>query len=109
MSRQEAYKGKLIPIELKGLTAEEYAKKILGEDNELIYHDSYVEKLIEEKEEFFYSKKLDTLYRVKCEELDQSYFFVHHTNEDGTIDFSCSFYNGATYLEETIEENIPSF
>lgn len=109
MSEQKTIKGKLTSVDLKGLTAEEYAKKILGENSDLSYHESYIEKLVEEKEEFFYSKKLDTLYEAKYEEIDQNYFFVHHTNEDGTIDFVCSFYNGATYLEATIEENIPSF
>lgn len=106
MSEQKTIKGKLTSVDLGGLTVEEYAKKALGDNHELNYHKSYAEKLSEESEDFFYNKNLNTLYKATFEEIDPFYFFEHHKNEDGSIDFITSFYNGGTYLEELITENI---
>lgn len=109
MSEQKTIKGKLTSVDLKGLNIEEYAKKALGENSHLIYHDSYIEKLVEQSDGYLiYQEQSNKLYEVTYEEVDSNYFFFHHTNEDGTVDFVCSFYNGATYLEEAITENLPS-
>lgn len=109
MSEQKTIKGKLIPVDLGGLTVEEYAKKTLGENSDLSYHSSYVEKFVEQSDGcLIYQEQSNKLYKVAYEEVDPNYFFFHRTNEDGSTDFITSFYNGGTYLEEVITESIPS-
>lgn len=109
MSEQKTIKGKLTSVNLKGLNIEEYAKKALGKNSDLSYHESYIEKLVEQSDGgLIYQKQSNKLYKVTHEEVDPSYFFFHHANEDGSIDFITSFYNGGTYLEEVITESIPS-
>lgn len=108
MSEQKTIKGKLTSVDLKGLNIEEYAKKALGENSDLSYHESYIEKLVEQSDGvLIYQEQSNKLYKVTHEEVDPYYFFFHHTNEDGSIDFITSFYNGGGSLEEVITENLP--
>lgn len=111
MSEQKTIKGKLTSVDLKGLNIEEYAKKALGENSDLSYHESYIEKLVEQSDGgLIYQEQSNKLYKVTYEEadpVDPNYFFFHHANKDGSIGFVTSFYNGGTYLEEVITKNLP--
>lgn len=107
MSNTELHIGKLIPVKKisESETSTEVIIRLIG-DVEL-----------EEKEEDLLSQLNDgddkyylfdgTLYEAEDEELDASDSFCEISkNEDGTLNYVTSFYNGGTYLQEMIQEQL---
>lgn len=105
MSEDVTYRGKLIPVDLDGMTVEEKAREILGATELPDYYESYLEQLIDNDDYFYYSSSA-ILFRMESV-LDESDGFMNITpNEDGTFDFHTRFYNGGTYLAEMLEEGL---
>lgn len=99
MSRQETIKGKIRLVETNDI--EEFAKnKINGELLE--YYDSYLEQLLNDCDKYIEINGI--LYEVMestyCEDED---IFEASKNEEGTISFLVSYYNGGCSFSEAIE------
>lgn len=110
MSDVEAYKGKLTPVDLKGLDINNYIKTYLVPEIKALgsYYSSWVELMEEELEhKYFYDENSGVLYKIiKEEELVTDGFVTMHENQDGSYDYVLSFYNGATGFNDTIREGM---
>ena len=103
MSEIENYKGKLIPVDMNGLSLDEKIQEILGTKELGKFSSSWLEELNEVKyEQYYWNDKNKTLYEIVKKEYDPSGFMKLTENPDGTIDFITSYYNGGTYLAEMI-------
>ena len=109
MSKTEAHTGKLVPIEVFGLTEEIRAESICTqfgfEKSE--YHDSWIECLEDEG----YRKVLrhnGIMYKVNNVEHDPDSFSTCNINSDGTIDYMMIYYNGGASFDEALEHAIDS-
>lgn len=108
MSDTETHRGKIIPV-LRGEKENlaEYIERATGIEfldangdetddiQEFIYENDLFEKFV------WYDNKF---YKIESEELDDDYPVNHKVMPDGSIEFSCRFYNGGTCLAEIIEE-----
>lgn len=110
MSRVETYRGKLKKV--NGTEEiEELCKKVLEENG--FYgiskcSKSYSESIYDELDDKYVM--LDgTLYEIEKEELGDDYFCNLKRNDDGSIDFYTQFYNGGTYLNEMLEDELINF
>ena len=108
MSETVHHRGIITEIPKENKTTEELAMSILQENgiNELeSYYDSAIEYLLygDLKEDYFYYKKTDTLYKMSDSELDP-YDDIIRANkvDEKTIEYECRFYNGGASLNECI-------
>ena len=108
MSGAETHKGRLIPIPKYGrcnfFSLESRAECVckLLEYERQDYHTSWVDCL----QDFGYGEVFingGTIYKVEDEELDPYGFAEATLNEDGSIDYFISYYNGGACFEEVIE------
>lgn len=107
MSEVESYKGKLVPVEMNGLSLEEKCKELCSATELDSYVQSWFEQLKEEKyDSYYYSKQLDTLFAVEKTELDPEGFLEMTKNEDGSYEFMTSFYNGGASIAEVLDSGI---
>lgn len=108
MSRMVRKKGRLTPVvipesvdglenELKYLISEGFKFEFDSEDGEIDVDWFYSEEVMRTKD--------GKWFKIESEEIDD-YYVDMKRNNDGTIDFLCSFYNGGTYLEEVLEEGM---
>lgn len=107
MSETVHHQGKLIPIKMNGKTVEEKAKELafdLGSKEIPSYYDSWKEVLLYDYDNEYFVYK-DQIYKQEKEEQeDTEYLAKAKVNPDGTIDYTCIFYNGGTSLSECIED-----
>ncbi len=105
MSEMETHKGKLVPITNAGDNLEEQAKEIcsrLGLEREE-YHKTWIECLRDEGYRKVYIHG-DTIYEIQDTQLD-SYGFTEGTaNEDGSINYFISWYNGGASMDEVLDD-----
>lgn len=104
MSEEVNYRGKLIPVDLGGLTAEEKAREILGGVKLESYYESYLEKLDDGDVKYFHHEASDRLFVMEIESHGSGYFIDLTPNDDGSYDFHTQFYNGGTHLDEMLDE-----
>lgn len=110
MSHTEFHSGRVKEYILKEQTLEDFCKEKC-EDNELGSYENWVEKYKNESYEY----KPGTFIVVG----DKIYEILDHLstgddeddvtlikNDDGSISFMCSFYNGGTCFSEIIEEEL---
>lgn len=105
MSEDVTYRGKLIPVDLGGMTVEEKAHEILGATELPDYYESYLEQLLDDEDYLYYSPSA-TLFRVESIQDESDGFMNMTANKDGTFDFHTRFYNGGTYLAEMLEDGL---
>lgn len=117
MSRVETYRGRLIKVENGSVpnkwpvSLEELCKKVLKENgfNEISKScKSYEESIYDELDDKYVVLN-HTLYEIEKEELGDDYFCSLKRNKDGSIDFYTQFYNGGTYLNEMLEDELIDF
>lgn len=112
MSEDVSMKGKLVPVSLEGMTAEEKALSLIPKDkhvNVSEFYESALEYLTMEMNYYFH-KPSGTLYELSIIEEDLYDFMELIPNGDGSYDFLTRFYNGGTYLGEMLNEgfaNLP--
>lgn len=108
MSRVETYRGRLIKV---NGPIEEICRLVLEENG---FHGiskcckSYSESIYDELDDKYVVLN-ETLYRIEKEELGDDYFCSLKRNKDGSIDFYTQFYNGGTYLNEMLEDELINF
>lgn len=117
MSDYETLKGKIRKIDLQGMSAEQYAERIIKErglDSQIgqgpYFHNTYLEflKWYDDWAEGQYITIDGELYLIydTCD-FDSFTDYIHMTPiEDNTYEFHTSFYNGGTCLNEMIEDEI---
>jgi hypothetical protein len=118
MSRVETYRGRLIKVQNGSLpnewpvSLEELCKKVLEKNG---FHGiskcskSYTESIYDELDDKYVVLN-NTLYEIEKEEIDgDDYFCNLKRNNDGSIDFYTQFYNGGTYLNEMLEDELINF
>lgn len=117
MSDYETLKGKIRKIDLQGMSAEEYAERIIKEKGVDIkinegpfFYQTYIDilKWYDDWEEGRYITVDGVLYLIydTCD-IDSFADYIHMTPiEDNTYEFHTSFYNGGTCLNEMIEDEI---
>lgn len=101
MSQNESHVGILIEIPKVGNeTTEQQCRRLLNNVKLAKYYDTYVEMLDGETEYIIFN---DTVYDYESEEIDPYEHFTATKNDDGTINFSVSYYNGGCGFKEAIE------
>lgn len=117
MSDYETLKGKIRKIDLQGMSAEQYAERIIKEKGVDIkinegpfFYQTYIDilKWYDDWEEGRYITVDGVLYLIydTCD-LETSSDYIQLTPiADDTYDFYTSFYNGGTCLNEMIEDEI---
>lgn len=107
MSDVEAYRGKLIPVDLDGMTVEEKSQQLCSATERKSYNRTWIEQLEDESErKYFYDAVNERLFTVEKEDIEPDNFMVMSKNDDGSYEFVTSFYNGGTYLEGMLSEGI---
>lgn len=107
MSDVESYTGKLVPVEMHGLTLEEKCQELCTADTLPSYTESWLEELYDEYyKQYHYSAALDTLFVVEKEPFDPESVLQMEQQEDGTYSFMVSFYNGGASLNEMLEDGL---
>lgn len=105
MSSQENIKGrlKLIP-KLKEESLEDFAKRILNTELNTEWFDTYLEQL---SETYKYIIANDNVYEIieQCDLQDCDFCSID-TLGNGEFSFVTSFYNGGTYLNEVLQEEL---
>ena len=108
MSEVETIKGKLVVVPRAGKSLNElceYVCKIKGH-GELGYNNSWIEQISEELYQD-YMVIDDTLYVFESkEDIDSEGFEIVDKDDDGSINFFVSFYNGGGCLSEVIENAV---
>lgn len=104
MSDVEAYKGKLVPVDLDGKSVDMWIQDELKNVDLENYMD-LLDALYEERNgQYFYDRAGDVLYEIHRTPLDPE-GFVHSTaNPDGSYSFTVSYYNGGASFEEVMDE-----
>lgn len=109
MSCNESHFGKLRKVDLQGKSKEEWAKEkyehfFPNKPLPHFYTNDYVEALIDNVPTFVcLNNEFYELFDYKsCDE----YHNDMSVNPDGTLSFSCLFHNGATCLNEMLEESL---
>lgn len=117
MSDYETIKGKIRKVDLQGMSAEEYAERIIKEKGVDIkinegpfFYQTYIDilKWYDDWEEGRYITVDGVLYLIydTCD-LETSSDYIQLTPiADDTYEFHTSFYNGGTCLNEMIEDEI---
>lgn len=106
MSEMDTYRGRLTPVDRKGLGIEAWIQELLGWDSLGDYMD-WFEALDEERSnQYVYYSATDTLYEVERERLDPYGFVEASRREDGSVDFTVSYYNGGASFDEIMESAI---
>lgn len=107
MSDMETHKGKLIPICNFGDTLEERAEAACNQFGfqKAEWHDSWLECLRDEGYRKVYIHN-GVVYEVHDEELDSCGFAEATENEDGSIDYFISYYNGGAGFDEVLNAAI---
>ena len=110
MSYTEYHIGKIKPINITGEELENYCKQILLEHSYISenspekdeFYNSYAELLVDELgDEYMYLNGI--LYKIiEDKEVDDDVVNITR-NEDGTINYVATFYNGGTCLTEVLE------
>lgn len=104
MSETETHKGKLIPITIPdGTTLEEYAEEACNRLDlgcEAWPWRSWLECLEDHRKIVILD---DVIYWVEDEKLDPYGFIEGTLNEDGSIDYFISYYNGGASFTEVVE------
>lgn len=110
MSQTEFHVGKLVPVDLQGLTLEEMCKKICQEwgcteiDS---FNDSWEEQLKSDSyERYFIVDGIIYFLQDHTEDEPDGHFMNMRRESDGTINFVTQFYNGGTCLSEMVEDGI---
>jgi len=108
MSEQKRIRGKLKKIEIK-TTLENTAKEIMSLTNPNSTlpsgYDSYIEWLKDEGNYVFVNKELYEI--IEKNNVDPYRYYCDLTyNDDNTIDFVTSFYNGGACLLEMLEDEL---
>ena len=109
MSQQETVIGKLKLLEkIDGETLEEQCKRVYIErfepdDETLELCDNFQQHLGDEGWETFVIYNGDLYEAIQKKELDTMDIFNISKNEDGTYDFTLSYYNGGCCFSEAIE------
>lgn len=117
MSDYETIKGKIRKIDLQGMSAEEYAERIVkerGHDSEVAkgpyFYETYLEflKSYYDWEEGQYTTIGDDLYLIydTCDLDSFDNHIIMTSIADDTYEFYTSFYNGGTCLTEVLEDEI---
>lgn len=104
MSETVAYVGKLTPVDLEGLSVDEWIQKKLNR-TELEFGLTWLEELDEacdnSPERFFYHE--GKLYEVERVEFSPEDIAVSFKHADGTTGFVVSYYNGGCSFDEALE------
>lgn len=104
MSWDEHHFGKLVKVEYSG-SIEEFCKSIINKP--LTIYDTYKEWLVSDYE---YIITNDCIYKILEDyRSDDCYGTYLIPNEDGSINFFSSFYNGGTCLLEELEEALSKY
>jgi hypothetical protein len=107
MSEMETHKGKLIPMVLEGVTLEERCEaacKELGIEM-AEYNDTWEESLRDEGYKKVYISDR-VIYKIDDTEVDSYGFVEGNKNDDGTIDYFISWYNGGGSMDEVLDSVI---
>jgi hypothetical protein len=109
MSQVEVHVGQLMKIDkLESTTPEEWCKEYFLENGITQldhYYESWVEYFNDEYYEEFLVHKNDIYRKIKDTECYGGDDIYHaHKNENGTIDYILSYYNGGCGFTEAIEE-----
>jgi len=107
MSGIEAYTGKLVPVDYKGLTMDEWIKNKLEVNVRPNYFSSWLEFLEDEfYKQYHYDRTSGILYEVEKTEFSPESFVQVLSNDDGSYSFSTSFYNGGVSFSEMLQEGL---
>lgn len=108
MSEMDTYRGRLIPVDRNGLEVEAWIQKLLGWNSlDERYYSDWFEALGEEHyNQYVYDSRTDMLYLVERERLDPYGFIEASRREDGSVDFTVSYYNGGASFDEVMEAAI---
>jgi hypothetical protein len=109
MSEMETHRGKLVPVTLNGVTKEERAedacRRFLGAKKLPDTYKRWVD-LLEDEGAHNIITIGDVTYRVENKELDSYGFEEASKNDDGSIDYFISFYNGSAWWGEVVESAV---
>lgn len=108
MSRDVTVRGKLIPVDLEGMTVEAKALSLIPKDkhiNVTEFYDSAVDYLTLELN-YYFEKTSGILFEISSTEAEDDYFVKVTKNDDGSYDFLTRFYNGGCDLSEMLEEGL---
>lgn len=106
MSRDVSMKGKLIPVDLEGLTVEEKVLSLVPKDkhiNVTEFYDSALDYITLELN-YYFEKTSGILFEVSVIEDEYDSFMEITKNADGSYDFLTRFYNGGTHLGEMLDD-----
>jgi hypothetical protein len=109
MSETVHYKGIATKIyQSSGQTTSQKAEEILKNRNKEIasYYNNPLECLCNEyDEEFFYHSKTDSLYKLTCENIDESDDIIRAKEiSKDSYEYELRFYNGGAGFRECLEE-----
>lgn len=105
MSQDELHVGKLTPINT--INIEDYCKQICIKHNiqtlidDSYYRNSYLNIVLEELYDMYIYHN-NTLYFIEDIEYSDNYIEEYTKNEDESINYICSFYNGGCCLHERL-------
>lgn len=103
MSETEIHRGKLVPMILSGVTMEERAKDACEKlEYDPCDHGSWMDCLREQGYRKVYVHN-DIIYKVDDEQLDPYGFTLATKNDDQSIDYFISYYNGGAGFDEVID------
>lgn len=110
MSDVEAWKGKIVPLHFDNDTdRDQWIMDKIGRTELPSYADNWIEQLMDDcYDNYHYDDKTNILYEIEKEELDTQFFMNIEKNDDGSYNFSTSFYNGGTFLNEMLQNGIDS-
>ena len=108
MSDYESHAGKLKKVNQYGEDLNVCFRRILNKNNiEIDSEDSLEEQVMSEFHQKYIVSGNDLYEIIEHEELDHSDSFAKLSkNEDGTISFFSTFYNGGTCLGEMLEDEL---
>lgn len=110
MSEMETFKGRLTPVELDGLTVDQWVQELLGwTELDLNRYEDWLDALSEERYgEYVYDRLTSTVYEIQKHQLDPYGFVEAERRSDGSIDFIVSYYNGGVSFSEVAKSAIRS-
>lgn len=106
MSRDVSVSGKLIPVDLEGMTVEAKSQSLIPADkrvNVTEFYDSALDYLTLECN-YYFDKASNILFEISAIEAEDDYFVRVTKNPDGSYDFLTRFYNGGCDLTEMLDE-----
>ena len=103
----ETHRGKLVPMVLNGVTLEERCEdacKRLG-FKKADYHDTWEEAIGDEGYKKVYVDSDEAIiYEIQDKEVDSYGFVEGSKNDDGSIDYFISWYNGGASMDEVLDD-----